>query len=208
MARYTGPVCKLCRREGIKLFLKGERCFTPKCAIERRNTPPGMHTARRRKTSEYGTQLREKQKAKRIYGLLEKQFQRTFDTAKRRPGLTGENMLRMLETRMDNVIYRLGFAESRAQARQLVTHGHFDINGHKLDIPSAQVKVGDRISVRERSRNFEHFKAAMQDIGRKNIPGWLSLDPATMTGQVVALPTKQDMDLGINEALIVEHYSR
>ena len=208
MARYNDAVCRLCRREGVKLFLKGDRCFTPKCAVERRPYPPGPQPTRRRKVSEYSLQLREKQKARHIYGILERQFRRHFSEAERRQGQTGENLLRILETRLDNVIYRLGYADSRAQARQLVNHGHFELNGRKTDIPSAQVKAGDVITVRERSRSFDHFKTAMEQIARKTIPAWLSADATNFAGRVVSLPERTDIDSALQEQLIVEFYSR
>jgi small subunit ribosomal protein S4 len=208
LARYTDPVCKLCRREGVKLFLKGDRCFTPKCAVERRPYPPGPQSQRRRKVSEYSLQLREKQKARHIYGVLERQFRRHFAEAERRQGQTGENLLKILETRFDNAIYRLGFADSRAQARQLITHGHFEVNGRKLDVPSALLKRGDVISVRERSRQMDHFKTAMEQIGRKTIPGWLTADPANFSGRVLAIPDRADIDVSLQEQMIVEFYSR
>jgi small subunit ribosomal protein S4 len=208
MGRYLGPVCRLCRREGMKLFLKGEKCFTPKCPLERRSYAPGVHGQLRRKVSDYGIRLREKQRAKRIYGILERQFRRHFEEAERRPGATGENLLQILETRLDNVVYRLGFADSRAQARQLVRHGHFEVNGRKTDIPSYQVKPGDVISVRERSRGLEYFKMVAQQLARKQLPSWLSLDPQSMTGRMLALPKRDEIDAQINENLIVEFYSR
>jgi small subunit ribosomal protein S4 len=208
MARYTDPVCRLCRREGVKLFLKGDRCFTPKCAVERRPYPPGPQPTRRRKVSEYSLQLREKQKARHIYGVLERQFRRHFSEAERRQGQTGENLLRILETRLDNVVYRLGFADSRPQARQLVTHGHFDLNGRKTDIPSAMVKAGDVVTVRAGSRQMDHFKTAMEQIARKTIPAWLTADPANFAGRVLALPQRTDIDSQLQEQLIVEFYSR
>jgi small subunit ribosomal protein S4 len=208
MARYHDAVCKLCRREGVKLFLKGDRCFTPKCAVERRPYPPGPQSTRRRKVSEYSLQLREKQKCRHIYGVLERQFRRHFAEAERRQGQTGENLLRILECRLDNVVYRLGFADSRAQARQLVTHGHFDLNGRKTDIPSAQVKAGDVITVRERSRAMDHFKTAMEQIARKTVPAWLSADAGNFAGRIVNLPERTDIDSALQEQLIVEFYSR
>lgn len=210
MARYTGPVCKLCRREGIKLFLKGERCFGPKCAVEanRRPYPPGQHTQRRRKVSEYGMQLREKQKAKLLYGILERQFRRHFAEAERRSGSTGENLLRILEMRLDNVVYRLGFGESRAQARQIVTHGHITVNGHRVDIPSYEVKVGDEIAIYPRSREKEYFKALAVEIKRREAPGWLSLDAQNLSGRVLSAPTRPEIDANVQEQLIVEFYSR
>ncbi|HEY65837.1 MAG TPA: 30S ribosomal protein S4 [Caldilineae bacterium] len=211
MARYTGPVCKLCRREGQKLFLKGERCFSPKCAFERRSYPPGMHGPQarfRRRESDYGLQLREKQKAKRIYGVLERQFRRYFREAQRSKGLTGETLLILLERRLDNVIYRLGLASSRAQARQLVRHGHFEVNGRKTNIPSFLVKEGDVIRVRDRSRRTTYFKEIMERLGERPVPEWLSFDPEALTARVVALPTRDQIDVSLNEQLIVEYYSR
>jgi small subunit ribosomal protein S4 len=208
MARYTDAVCRLCRREGVKLFLKGDRCFTPKCAVERRPYPPGPAPTRRRKVSEYSLQLREKQKARHVYGVLERQFRRHFAEAERRQGQTGENLLRILETRLDNVIYRLGYADSRPQARQLVTHGHFDLNGRKTDIPSAMVKPGDVITIRERSRAMDHFKSAIEQISRKTVPAWLTADTTNFAGRVLALPQRTDIDSQLQEQLIVEFYSR
>lgn len=209
MARYIGPVCKLCRREGMKLLLKGDRCLSPKCAIERRNTPPGPVSQKRaRKTSEFGLQLREKQKAKRIYGVLERQFRRHFDEANRQQGVTGENLLRILEMRLDNVVYRLGFADSRAQARQLVRHGHFSVNGIKTNIPSFIVKQADAVVLRDTSRELDYFKAVGQSLGKHSAPRWLSLDARTLGGSVISVPTKDDIDLTINDQLIVEFYSR
>jgi small subunit ribosomal protein S4 len=209
MARYTGPVCKLCRREGMKLFLKGDRCFTPKCAIERRNIPPGQQSQRRRgKVSDYGMQLREKQKARRYYGLLERQFRRHFEAAERLPGATGENFLRVLEMRLDNLVYRLGFGDSRAQARQLVNHGHITVNGKKVDIPSYLCKAEDVIAVRAEHRGNDHFKYVADTLGRKEIPTWLQVDARNLSGRVVNLPTRTDLDVNLNEQLIVEFYSR
>jgi len=211
MARYTGPVCKLCRREGEKLLLKGERCFTPKCALERRAYAPGMRGRQaqfRRKESEYGLQLREKQKARRIYGVLERQFRRYYKEADRRKGLTGVNLLIILESRLDNVVYRLGFADSRAQARQLVRHGHFDVNGRKTNIPSFLVKAGDVIAVRERSKKLAYFSDLSTVMEHKVVPEWLSLDIPKMEGRVLTLPTREDIDASLNEQLIVEYYSR
>jgi small subunit ribosomal protein S4 len=208
MARYTGPVCKICRRHGMKLFLKGERCFGPKCAIERRNYPPGIHGQRRRKMSEFGAQLREKQKARAIYGVLERQFSKHFVEAERRPGVTGENLLQLLETRLDNVVYRLGFADSRKQARQIVRHGHITLRGRKTDIPSALVKVGDAIAVHASSRGSEYFKMVQDTLTRKSVPNWLSLDIAELSGRVLSLPTRDEVDSNVSEQLVVEHYSR
>ena len=210
MARYTGPVCKLCRREGMKLFLKGEKCFTPKCPIERRNYPPGHLGAGRRrgKMSDFGLQLREKQKARRYYGVLERQFRRHFEQAERMPGATGENLLRVLEMRLDNLVYRLGFADSRPQGRQLVRHGHFTVNGQKVDIPSYNCKPGDVIAVRGEHRNNEYFKVVAETIARKDIPTWLQLDARSLSGRVVTLPARTDLDVNLSEQLIVEFYSR
>jgi small subunit ribosomal protein S4 len=211
MARYTDAVCRLCRREGEKLFLKGERCFSPKCAIERRPYIPGQHGKKgtfRRKMSDFGIQLREKQKARRIYGVLERQFSKYFEEAQRTPGLTGENLLRNLERRLDNVVYRLGFADSRPQARQLVNHGHVYVNGRKLDVPSALVSEGDVISVRPQSREKEYFKILAEAIGTRAVPTWLTVNTDELTGRVTALPGRGDIDTSINEQLIVEYYSR
>lgn len=215
MARYTGPVCKLCRREGVKLFLKGDRCMTSKCAMERRAYPPGEHGStrgrgrgRRRKPSDYALQLREKQKVRRIYGVLERQFRRYYAEAERMPGLTGGNLLQLLERRLDNVVYRLGLADSRAQARQLVCHGHFAVNGRKMDIPSYVVRVGDVITVRERSKGRIYFKERAKRLGRQPLPAWLTLDSKTLEGRVAALPARSDVDVSLNEQLVVEYYSR
>jgi len=213
MARYTDPVCRLCRREGEKLYLKGERCYTPKCAIEKRNVPPGMHGAKRarRKPSDFQRQLREKQKVRRIYGVFERQFRRYFRQALKTKGLTGTTLLVLLERRLDNVVYRLGFASSRAQARQLVTHGHFTVNGHKVDIASYAVEPGDVIQVAENSRRLAYFKTLMeQGSHRYTTPKWLSVDMAALAGRVLAMPTREDIDPDkkINEQLIVEYYSR
>lgn len=211
MARYTDSVCKLCRREGEKLFLKGERCFSPKCAIERRPYPPGVHgkqVAFRRKMSDYGLQLREKQKARRIYGVLERQFRKYFKAAQRAPGLTGENLLQLLERRLDNVIYRLGFADSRAQARQIVNHGHIQLNGRKVDIPSALVNEGDEITIRSQSRQNEYFKYLAESIGHKALPAWLSVNENVLSGTITALPVRSEIEISVNEQLIVEYYSR
>ena len=212
MARYRGPVCKLCRREGVKLMLKGERCMGPKCAIERRNYPPGQHGQgfRRRQLSDFGMQLREKQKARRIYSVLERQFRRHYAEAARKKGVTGENLLQILERRLDNVVYRLGFADSRRQARQLVNHGHFMLNGRKTDIPSALVKIGDTVTVRPESRRRTYFKdlAESKILAKKGVPNWLQLNPATMEASVRSLPVRQDLEISLNEQLIVELYSR
>ena len=212
MARYTGPVCKLCRREGAKLFLKGARCFSAKCAIERRAYPPGQHgrgaAFRRRRASDYSRQLREKQKARRIYGVLERQFRRYFREAVRRSGMTGENLLIILESRLDNVAYRMGFAESRAQARQLVQHGHFDLNGCRTNIPSALLKPGDVVSVRQSKRQRKYFKELLAVMQERKSPDWLAVEPSQLTGRVLALPTREAIEQPLDEHLIVEYYSR
>jgi small subunit ribosomal protein S4 len=213
MARYTGPVCKLCRREEEKLFLKGERCFSSKCPFERkRGYPPGDHgwaaRFRRRRQSDYARQLREKQKARRIYGVLERQFRRFYEMAERRPGLTGENLLILLERRLDNIVYRLGFADSRAQARQLVSHGHFVVNGRRTKIPSYLVKPLDTIAVRPESRKRTYFKERAQDLDEGSVQGWLSLNAAAMTGRMLKEPTREEIGTALDEQLIVEHYSR
>ncbi len=211
MARYNGPVCKLCRREGEKLFLKGDRCFTAKCAFEKRSYPPGMHGRRarfRRKTTDFGTQLREKQKARRIYGVMERQFRRYFRIAEKRKGITGANLLQALESRLDNVVLRLGFASSRAQARQLVRHGHFEVNGTKTDVPSYLVKPGDQISVRARSKTNSYFQAVPQEMEHRFVPAWLSVDVNSLSGRVLALPTREEIEAPLNEQLITEYYSR
>ncbi|GFR35251.1 30S ribosomal protein S4 [Thermobrachium celere] len=206
MARYTGPSCKLCRREGVKLYLKGDRCYSDKCALARRPYAPGQHGHNKKKLTNYGLQLREKQKAKRIYGVLESQFRKYYEEAERQKGITGENLLRLLELRLDNVIFRLGFASSRAEARQLVRHGHFTVNGKKVNIPSYQVRVNDEIAVREKSRSSEKFKALMQV--ETNVPKWLTVDKENMVGRVVSLPQREDIDIPVNETLIVELYSK
>ena len=208
MSRYRGPVSRLCRREGMKLYLKGAKCYTKKCPFERRPTPPGQHGVRRRKVSEYGIQLREKQKMRRIYSVHERQFKRYFDTAEHRPGVTGENLLRLLETRLDNVVYRMGFATSRAQARQIVAHGHFTINGRVTTIPSHQVSEGDRVEVRETSRKSEFFKNARETMRGAARPDWLSVDGDALKGSVTALPRRDQMPLELNDQLVVEYYSR
>ena len=209
MARYRGPVCRLCRREGMKLFLKGERCYKEKCAIERRNAPPGQHgMGRRRKVRAYGLQLREKQKLRRIYGLLEGQFRRTFDEANRRKGVTGETLLQLLELRLDNVVYSLGFATSRTQARQLVRHGHIEVDGRRVNIPSFRVRPGVEIGVREKSRKNTHISEAVEFAQGRGIPPWLELDAATFTGKVLENPVREDIRFPIQEQLIVELYSR
>ena len=208
MARYTGPVCRLCRREGTKLFLKGERCMTGKCALDRRSTAPGQHGAANKKTREYGTQLREKQKTKRYYGVLEKQFRNYFKEADRKEGMTGENLLKLLECRLDNVIYRMGMAESRKEARQLVLHAHFLINGKKVNIPSMLVRVGDVITVNATSKNSPKFKELIEGIDTKISPKWLEVDRENLTAKVIALPSREDIDFPFEEQLIVELYSK
>ncbi len=208
MARYTGAVCKLCRREGEKLFLKGDRCYSPKCAMERRPHPPGPARRFRAKESDYGNQLREKQKVRRLYGVFEKQFRRYFRKAQRMKGVTGANLLILLESRLDNVIYRLGLADSRAQARQLVRHGHFSVNGRKTDIPSFLVKPGDEIEVRAGKKVNTYFKQRAQSITDTKVPGWLRLDTAALHGTVLVDPVREDIEMAINEQLIVEYYSR
>ncbi len=208
MARYTDPVCRLCRREGLKLFLKGGRCYTKKCSFERRPTPPGQHGVRRRKVGDYGLQLREKQKVRRVYGVLEKQFRNYFIEATRHSGVTGESLLRSLELRLDNVVFRLGFAPSRAAARQLVAHGHFAVNGTPTNIPSYRLKIGDRIEVRESRKEREYFKTAKETLKAHAAPDWLSLDAAKMSGSVLALPRRDQMPPEFNEQLVVEYYSR
>ena len=208
MARYTDSVCRMCRREGTKLFLKGDKCFSAKCAQTARPTPPGQHgQARARKASEYGTQLREKQKARRAYGLMEGQFRRTFVKAEGMKGITGDNLLSLLERRLDNVVYRSGLASSRAQARQFVAHGLFTVNGKKVDIPSFTTKVGDVVSVRSNRRDIEHFKIVQEGIARV-IPKWLTTSAAELSVPVNALPQRDDVDLTLQENMIVEFYSR
>ena len=209
MARYIGPVCRLCRREGMKLFLKGERCYTEKCAIEKRNFAPGQHgKTRKSKMAGYGVQLREKQKVKRIYGVLEDQFRRYFETADRQRGITGETLLQLLERRFDNVVYRLGLATSRAQARQLVRHGHFLINGKKVDIPSYSVRPGDVVAIRPTSQKNPTIAHAIEEVKGRGIPGWLTFDAGEQAGRVVSLPTREQINLPVQEQLIVELYSK
>ena len=208
MARYTEAVCRMCRREGQKLFLKGDRCYTQKCAMECRAYAPGMHGQNRSKTSEYGQQLREKQKVRRYYGILEKQFSGYFEMAERRPGQTGENLLSILESRLDNVVYRLGFAMSRAEARQLVSHGHFTVNGRKVNIPSFLVKPGMVIGLKESSRGLEKIKANVEANAFRQPPKWLEYDANNMIAKAVAAPAREDIDLPIEEHLIVELYSK
>jgi small subunit ribosomal protein S4 len=209
MARYIGPVCRLCRREGMKLFLKGERCYTDKCAIEKRNVPPGQHgRSRKAKMVGYGVQLREKQKVKRTYGVLENQFRRYFESADRQKGITGELLLQSLERRLDNVVYRLGFATSRPQARQLVRHGHFTVNGKKVDIPSFPVRAGDTVAVRGQSAQNPTIQHAMEEVKGRGIPEWLLIDAGTLSGKISQLPTRAQINLPVQEQLIVELYSK
>lgn len=208
MARYTGAVCRLCRREGQKLFLKGERCYSDKCSVSKRQYAPGQHGQSRKKLSEYGIQLREKQKARRYYGVLESQFAKYFEMAEKKKGITGENLLQILESRLDNVVYRLGFAVSRPEARQLVKHGHFTVNGKKVDIPSYLIKEGDVIAIKEGSRSLAKIKAVLEQTDGKVIPEWLDLDKNTSQAKVLRLANREDIDLDIAEHLIVELYSK
>ena len=208
MARYTESVCRLCRREGLKLYLKGDRCYTPKCAIDRRAYGPGQHGQGRKKVSEYGLQLREKQKVRRIYGILEGQFRRYFEKAEGQSGITGENLLRLLERRMDNVVYRLGLGASRNEARQLVRHGHFTVNGRKVNIPSFLVKVGDVIAVRDKSKESPRVKELLERATDRTPPVWLELEADQARARVVALPARDQIDATVQEHLIVELYSR
>jgi small subunit ribosomal protein S4 len=212
MGKYRGPVCKLCRREGEKLFLKGSRCFTPKCSFERRDYPPGQHGRsaqwRRRRDSDYGRQLRAKQKARRVYGVMERQFRRYYDEALKRRGLTGLNLLQILETRLDNVIYRLGYADSRAQARLLVTHGHFNVNGRRTDITSMLLGLDDVISIRDGSATTTYFKELRSLAEERTIPDWVSRDLKQLTGKVSRLPERIEIEGNLNEQLIVEYYSQ
>jgi small subunit ribosomal protein S4 len=208
MARYLGPVCRQCRREGLKLFLKGERCYTDKCAIERRNYPPGDHGQARTKFSEYAIQLREKQKLRRIYGVLERQFRRYFTLSERGKGITGETLLVTLERRLDNTVYRMGFANSRAEARQLVRHRHCQVNGRNVNIPSYLLKPGDVVTIREKSRQVARIGEALEASQRRGIPDWLEVDRQTFTGKVKGLPARADLTMPINEKLVVELYSK
>ena len=208
MARYTDAVCRQCRREGQKLFLKGERCYSDKCAINRRSFAPGQHGKARKKLSEYGLQLRETQKARRYYGVLEGQFHHYFEMAERKAGITGENLLQILESRLDNVVYRLGFAMSRPEARQLVVHGHFTVNGKKVNIPSYLVSAGDVIAVQQKSKQSEKFKVVAEANANRPVPAWLEVDRENQSGKVVALPSRDQIDLDIQETLIVELYSK
>ena len=208
MARYTGPVCKLCRREGDKLFLKGAKCYSEKCPMNDRNFVPGQHGKGRKKTSEYGLQLRAKQKARRYYGVLENQFHHYFEIAERKTGVTGENLLRLLESRLDNVIYRLGWANSRAEARQLVVHNHFTLNGKKVNVPSQLVKAGDVISIKAGSRDSAKIKEILEANEGRPTPTWLDLNRETLEAKVINLPTREEIDAPVEEQLIVEYYSK
>ncbi len=206
MSRYTGPVCKICRREGMKLFEKGEKCYTEKCGVEKRNYPPGVHVETRRKVTEYGIRLREKQKVKRMYGLSENQFKRWFAMAEKAKGVTGTNLLVLLERRLDNMVYRLGLAVSRKEARQLVCHTHVTVNGKTVDIPSYLVKEGDEIAIRH--KDLPSVKDALESVVRRGLPSWLELEKEAMMGRVKLLPTREDISIPIKEQLIVEYYSR
>jgi small subunit ribosomal protein S4 len=208
LARYTGPSCRMCRRENMELFLKGERCYTDKCAIKRRNYPPGQHGQGRAKVSDYGVQLREKQKVRRIYGVLEKQFRSFFEKADRMKGVTGENLLFLMERRLDNIVYRLGFASSRTEARQLVRHGHFTLNNRKVTIPSIQIKVGDVVELREKSRKVASINESLESVVRRGIPQWLELEKDSYRGIIKTLPVREDITVPIQEQLIVELYSK
>ncbi len=208
MARYVESVCRLCRRENLKMYLKGDRCYSDKCAIERRPYPAGQHGQARTKFSEYGVQLREKQKVKRMYGLLERQFRNYYFKAARKKGKTGENLLRLLEHRLDNVVFRMGFADTRSDARQLVRHGHIRVDGRKVNIPSFQTKPGMEISVREKSRKVARINAALEAVERRGVPGWLEVDASKYTGKVLAPAAREDITMPIQESLIVELYSK
>jgi len=208
VARHTNPVCKLCRREGMKLFLKGDRCFTVKCAVEKRNYPPGEHGQRRSKPSEYGLQLREKQKMKRIYGVLEAQFRTYFEMAARQKGVTGENLVRLLEQRLDNIVHRLGFAASRAQARVMVRHGHFRVNGRRVTIPSVLLKAGDVVEVQPKSRELTEIAGALEGAKKRRVPAWLEMDAGNFKATVRTLPSKEEMAIPVQEQLVVALYSK
>lgn len=208
MAVYNGPVCRLCRREGAKLFLKGDRCYSPKCSFEKRKYPPGMHGQTQRKIGPYGQQLREKQKLRRIYGVLENQFRRTFAEAERRPGLTGENLLQLLELRLDNVVYRMGLGRSRHEARQLVSHGHFLVNGRKTNIASYRLRPGDTVQVAEGSRDLPQVRLLGHSAGGRRVPEWMSFDQETLTARILSAPTRDQIDTDVQEQLVVEFYSR
>lgn len=208
MARYTGADCRLCRREGIKLFLKGDRCYSDKCAVERRPKPPGQAGSKRPRESEYRTQLREKQRTKRMYGLLEKQFRRYYELATRQQGITGENLLRLLESRLDNVVYRLGFARSRDEARQIVRHGHITVNGRRVNIPSFRVRPGDLVAVAPKAKDLLVIKSALISSEKIEVPAWLEVDIEKLQGKVLSLPTREMIDAPVREQLIVELYSK
>ena len=208
MARYTGAVCKLCRREGKKLFLKGERCYTGKCALDRRNYAPGQHGQSRKKASEYGTQLRAKQTARRYYGINEVQFSKYFEMAEKQTGMTGENLLRICESRLDNIVYLLGWANSRAEARQLVTHGHYKVNGKKVNIPSYLIKAGDEIAIKDKSKESTKIQATLEANASRPVPQWLDLNAEAQTAKVLALPTREQIMVPVEEHLIVELYSK
>lgn len=213
MARYNGPACRLCRRVGEKLFLKGERCYTPRCAVDKRRSPPGEQAAnagfaRRRRMSEHGTQLREKQKARYVYGTLERQFSNYMDEATRASGVTGDRLMQLLERRLDNVVYRLAFGDSRNQSRQLINHGHFEVNGRRVDIPSFMVKPGDVVSWREQSRSNNYFKTMKETLPKRTVPGWLQLNAENATGTVAALPAPSEIDTKVDTRMIVEFYSK
>lgn len=208
MARYVDPVCRLCRREGVKLFLKGERCYSEKCALERRNYAPGQHGQVRRKPTEYGLHLREKQRLRRYYGLMERQFRRVFQEAARRKGVTGQALLQLLELRLDNVVFRLGLAASRRQARQLVTHGHFTVNGRRVDVPSLRLRPGDVVGVREGSKDVALIREHAARAAGRGLPPWLEFSPERMEGRVLAVPSREQIDAPVHEHLVVEHYSR
>jgi small subunit ribosomal protein S4 len=208
VARYTASVCRLCRRENLKLFLKGDRCYSDKCAYERRGYPPGQHGQARGKHSDYALQLREKQKVKRMYGMLEQQFNTSFFKAERQKGITGTNLLVLLERRLDNVVYRMGFANSRSQARQLVRHSHFLVNGDRVNIPSYLVDVGDRVEVKEKSRDLLTIRVALEAVARRGVPQWIEMDKEKLMGTVKSLPAREDLTMPIQEQLIVEHYSK
>ncbi|MCC6810350.1 MAG: 30S ribosomal protein S4 [Deltaproteobacteria bacterium] len=208
MARYKEAKCRLCRRENVKLFLKGERCYTDKCAMERRPYPPGQHGQARAKISEYGLQLREKQKMRRIYNVLEKQFRGYYHEATRKKGITGEQLIQLLERRLDNVVYRMGFANNRDEARQFIRHGHFKLNGKKVNIPSLSVRANDAIAVIDSSKSNTHIMSAVANVEKRGVPGWLELDPAKMTGKVAALPSREDVTMPMQEQLVVELYSK
>jgi len=208
MARYTGPVCRLCRREGVKLFLKGEKCSKQCCPINKRPTAPGQHGTSRKKLSEYGQKMREKQKAKRVYGVLEKQFHKYYEIADRTPGITGENLLRLLEMRLDNAVYRMGYGRSRTEARQVVRHNLITVNGRRVNIPSYQIKVGDVIQVADKSRSLTRFKDVLEVTNSRMVPEWLSSDSENLRGTINAKPTREQIDTDVREILIIEHYSK